>query len=81
MALLYNISIEIAELIYVFAITIAMDVLVERRRIPKSTARKVIHLWMGGLIAFWFLFSTQYAAAALHHTGSDIHRDNVIRVV
>jgi phytol kinase len=61
MALLYNILIEIAEIVYIFAIAIAMDILVERQKISNSTARKAIHLWMGGLIVFWFLFSTQYA--------------------
>lgn len=61
MALLYNISIEMAEIVYIFAMAIAMDILIARRKVSKSTARKAIHLWMGGLIVFWFLFSTQYA--------------------
>ncbi|HUC38789.1 MAG TPA: hypothetical protein VL944_01525 [Candidatus Acidoferrum sp.] len=61
MAFIYNISIEILELIYIFSIALAMDLLVERKRVSKGTARKIIHLWMGGLIVFWFLFNSSYA--------------------
>ncbi len=61
MPILYNTVVGIGELIYIFAITIAMDSLVKHKRISNGTARKVIHLWMGGLIVFWFLFSSQYA--------------------
>lgn len=61
MPILYNILIGVAEIVYIFAITAAMDALVERKRISRGAARKVIHLWMGGLILFWFLFNSQYA--------------------
>ncbi len=61
MAFLYNFSIGVAELVYVFSIVIAMDFLMVRKRVSRWTARKIIHLWMGGLIFFWFLFNSQYA--------------------
>ncbi len=61
MAVPYNAIIGIGELVYIFAIAVAMDVLVSKRRISESAARKVIHLWMGGLIVFWFLPTGQYA--------------------
>lgn len=61
MPILYNVLVGIAEIVYIFAITIVMDVLIERKRLSKSAARKIIHLWMGGLIVFWFLFNSQYA--------------------
>ena len=61
MPILYNAIVGIGELVYIFAITIAMDALASRKLISNATARKVIHLWMGGLIVFWFLFSSQYA--------------------
>ncbi len=61
MLVLYNLAIVVAEVLYIFSITLVMDALVERKRISGSIARKVIHLWMGGLIIFWFLFNSQYA--------------------
>ncbi len=61
MSLLYNIGIGAAELVYVFAIIISMNYLVGIGKISKSTSRKVVHLWLGGLILFWFLFNSSIA--------------------
>ncbi len=61
MAFLYNFSIGIAELVYVFSIIIAMDLLMVKKKISKRSARKVVHLWLGGLIVFWFLYNSVYA--------------------
>ncbi len=61
MAALYNAIVGIGELVYIFAIAVAMDALVSKGKISGSIARKVTHLWMGGLVVFWFLPTGQYA--------------------
>ncbi len=58
MSLLYNIVIEIAELAYVFFIVILMNHLAGAGKISQKTGRKIIHIWFGGLIPFWFLFNS-----------------------
>ena len=60
MTLLYNIGIAILEMAYAFSIAVAMDALMVRGKVSNEISRKVIHLWMGGLIVFWFLYTAQY---------------------
>lgn len=64
MPLEYNLVIALAELAYLGLIVLIMDRFVGLGRISKSSARKIVHLWLGGLIPFWFLFKPGYARFA-----------------
>ena len=61
MTLLYNAAVAVLELVYAFSIAFAMDALIRKRMVSQRTSRKIIHLWMGGLIAFWFIYAAPYA--------------------
>ncbi len=60
MGVTYNIVIAIAELIYAFLISVIPNFLVQKRTLSRDNARKIVHIFMGGLIVFWFLYTAPY---------------------
>ncbi|MCL4389411.1 hypothetical protein M1397_02240 [Candidatus Marsarchaeota archaeon] len=61
MPLIYNLSILALEAIYAISIAFIVNRLVTSKMVSASSGRKIIHIWMGGLIIFWFFFSSPYA--------------------
>ncbi|NPA75386.1 MAG: phosphatidate cytidylyltransferase [Euryarchaeota archaeon] len=59
MSLWIDIGIGVAELIYTFIIVFVMDAAV-RRGFPQDVSRKIVHMWAGGLVVFWFFYTTPY---------------------
>jgi dolichol kinase len=57
---LYNLIISVSELVYTFSIAALMSMLIKKGKVAQLTSRKIIHLWLGGLIVFWFLYKPAY---------------------
>ncbi len=55
--LLYDAAVAVAEFLYTIVIVFLMDAMVKRRLVSHDMSRKIVHLWAGGLIIFWFLFA------------------------
>ncbi len=60
MPLIYNLSILALEAIYAMSIALISERLVASKMISASSGRKLIHIWMGGLLIFWFFFTSPY---------------------
>jgi len=52
-----DIGIGIGELIYTFFIVFAMNFAVDKG-LPQDISRKIVHIWAGGLVIFWFFYTT-----------------------
>ncbi len=59
--LIYNMFILLLEIIYSLLIVVIIDYLVKNNKLSRRTGRKLVHLLMGGLILFWFLYKSAYA--------------------
>ncbi len=59
MSLWIDAGIGVVELIYTFIIVFVMDAAV-RRGFPQDVSRKIVHMWAGGLVVFWFFYTTDY---------------------
>jgi len=55
--LIYNSAMAVVEFIYTIFIVFLMDAFVKKHMISRDMSRKIVHLWAGGLIIFWFLFT------------------------
>ena len=54
-----DIVIGILELLYTFFIVILMDYAV-RHGLSQDVSRKIVHMWAGGLVIFWFFYTSSY---------------------
>ena len=54
-----DVGIGIGELIYTFIIVFLMNFAVDKG-LPQDVSRKIVHMWAGGLVIFWFLYTTQW---------------------
>ncbi len=59
MALYLDVGIGVAEFIYTFTIVILMNFAVDRG-LPQDISRKIVHMWAGGLVIFWFFYTTPW---------------------
>jgi len=59
--IVYNSAIAIVEIIYTFFIIGVTNVAVKRKRMSQDMSRKIVHLWAGGLLFFWFFYAAPYA--------------------
>ncbi len=57
MGLLLDSGIGILELIYTFIIVFVMNAAV-KKGFPQDISRKIVHMWAGGLVIFWFFYTT-----------------------
>lgn len=57
MGLLLDSVIGILELIYTFIIVFVMNAAV-KKGFPQDISRKIVHMWAGGLVIFWFFYTT-----------------------
>jgi len=54
---LYNGLVALSQFLYTIFIVIFTDALVKRKVISQSLSRKIVHMWAGGMILFWPLYS------------------------
>ncbi len=54
-----DIGIGVVELFYTFFIVFAMDYAV-KKGLPQDVSRKIVHMWAGGLVIFWFFYTTDW---------------------
>ena len=54
-----DIGIGIGEFIYTFIIVFLMNFAVDKG-LPKDVSRKIVHMWAGGLVIFWFFYTTSW---------------------
>ncbi|HEC96154.1 MAG TPA: hypothetical protein ENI59_00555 [Euryarchaeota archaeon] len=54
---LYNGLIAIAQFLYTIFIVLVTDALVKRKVISQSLSRKIVHMWAGGMVLFWPLYT------------------------
>ncbi len=59
MTLWVDVVIGILELLYTFFIVMVMDRAV-KRGFPQDISRKIVHMWAGGLVIFWFFYTTSW---------------------
>ncbi|MGC9011249.1 MAG: diacylglycerol/polyprenol kinase family protein [Candidatus Micrarchaeia archaeon] len=59
--IIYNSIIAVVELVYTLFIVRLTDILVKRKKLSQDMSRKIVHLWAGGLVFFWFLYAAPYA--------------------
>ncbi len=59
MGLFMDIGIGVAELVYTFLIVFLMNFAVDRG-LPQDVSRKIVHMWAGGLVIFWFFYTTPW---------------------
>ncbi len=59
--LIFNALIAISELIYTFIIVFITNFLVKKKTISADISRKIVHLWAGGLVFFWFFYKAEFA--------------------
>ncbi len=52
-----NVLITIGQFLYTVFIVFFTDALVKRKLISQSLSRKIVHIWAGGMILFWPLYS------------------------
>lgn len=57
--LLVDIGIGIGEFIYTFFIVFVMSFAVDKG-LPQDISRKIVHIWAGGLVIFWFFYTTPW---------------------
>ncbi len=58
---LENILVAVAQFIYTIFIVKAMDKAVKAGKISQDTSRKIVHMWAGGMILFWPLYTGRSA--------------------
>jgi dolichol kinase len=54
-----DIGIGVIEIVYTFIIVFAMDFAV-KKGLSQDISRKIVHMWAGGLVMFWFFYTTQW---------------------
>jgi dolichol kinase len=59
--MVYDVFILILEMIYSLFIVVSIDYFVKNNKISRGSGRKLVHLLMGGIIPFWFLYKSAYA--------------------